>query len=237
MVWSGEKAEQEFAKGFSSGKSATRNDVDRGKRSKAIFREFAQQGRQILVFGPTGASKTSMVLDNLAKMKASYQTNSLWLTMTSTTSVESFITAVTFRLKLQREAQSLKPNEDSLSIGESKAISWISARQTKNAQRTTVERYAGIDDFAILEEVLFRRNTMLVVDGMENLSEQADRLRVRLAETAKNMSDDAIKYEDSYAKIVFVGTASTAGQLWHDVESLKSRLATVSVPYPNSMDD
>jgi len=240
MAWNSKKAEQELTKWFTPSKPATRNYVDRGTLDRTIFREFSQQGRQVLVFGPTGAGKTSMVLDNLGKLKSYYDTDYVRVTMTSTTSIASFIADVAYKLNLNREVQSIKTNEDSQGAeGGVKILSWFSANlseQTKNAQQTTVERYAGADDFAILEEALFKRNTVLVVDDMENLSGQADKLRIRLAEIAKNMSDDAVNYDDSYAKIVFVGIASTAEQLWHDVQSLKSRLATISVPYLNTIE-
>ena len=32
------------------------------------------------------------------------------------------------------------------------------------------ERYVGTDDLKILEEILFNRNTILVIDDIENLS-------------------------------------------------------------------
>lgn len=103
--------------------------------------------------------------------------------------------------------------------------------QANDQESTTQTEYTGVDDFAILEEVLFEQNIVLIVDDMENLSGEAEKLRIRLAEIAKNMSDDAVNYENSYAKIVFIGIAETADELWSDVTSLKSRLATIPVPY------
>lgn len=87
------------------------------------------------------------------------------------------------------------------------------------------------DDFSILKTELLTTNTVLIVDDMKNLTDIALPLRIRLAEIVKNMSDDAINYPNSYTKNIFVGIAETANQLWHDVQSLKSRLATIKVSY------
>jgi len=238
MSWNREKSEDELAKWFTPSKPATKNYVDRGTLDKTIFREFSQQGRQVLVFGPTGAGKTSMVLDNLAKLKKRYQTNFIRVTMTNATTMDSFIATIAFKLGLIRQVQVLETSEANQSVkGGIKLFNWFAAKtngQSTHTTQETSERYSGTDDFAIIEEALFKRNTVLVVDDMENLSKNADDLRIRLAEIAKNMSDDAVDYDDSYAKIVFVGIADTAEQLWHDVQSLKSRLATISVPYLNN---
>lgn len=72
MAWDKDQAESELAKWFTPSKPATKNYVERGTLDRTIFREFAQQGRQVLVFGPTGAGKTSMVLDNLERLKSRY---------------------------------------------------------------------------------------------------------------------------------------------------------------------
>ncbi|WP_334341455.1 ATP-binding protein [Companilactobacillus sp. HBUAS56275] len=232
MRWDRDKSENELTKWFTPSKPATKNYVGRGTLDRTIFREFSQQGRQVLVFGPTGAGKTSMVLDNLAKLKEKYGTNSIRVTMTNTTNLESFIADIANKLHLMRNVKTIETNEKSNNVdGSIKIFSW-SARG-KESQQDISEQYTGTDDFAILEEALFKSNTVLVVDDMENLSDEATDLRVRLAEIAKNMSDDAVNYEKSYAKIIFVGIANTAEQLWSDVQSLKSRLATISVPYLN----
>lgn len=237
MSWESSKAEEELTKWFTPSKPATKNYVGRGILDRTIFREFSQQGRQVLVFGPTGAGKTSMVLDNLAKLKEKYQTKSIRVTMTNTTTLDKFITDVAYKLNLTRNVQTIETtkNQHQANAG-FKMFQWVSfGIDSKNSEskQEVLEKYTGADDFAILEEALFKRNTVLVVDDMENLSDKASDLRIRLAEIAKNMSDDAVNYEDSYAKIVFVGIANTAEQLWSDVQSLKSRMATISVPYLN----
>jgi len=237
MVWNRKKAEVELTRWFTPSKPATKNYVDRGTLDRTIFREFSQQGRQVLVFGPTGAGKTSMVLDNLAKLEEQYQTKHIRITMTNKTTIDSFIADVANKLELNRQIQTVMTNEDSRKAeGSIKILNWFSTKfsgQNRRTQQAVNEQYTGSDDFLILEQALFKRNTVLVVDDMENLTDNATDLRIRLAEIAKNMSDDAVNYEKSYAKIVFVGIASTAEQLWHDVQSLKSRLATISVPYLN----
>ncbi|KZU11121.1 ATP-binding protein [Lactiplantibacillus argentoratensis] len=233
MKWNSEQAEAELTKWFTPSKPATRNYVGRGTLDRTIFREFAQQGRQVLVFGPTGAGKTSMVLDNLSKLKKTYATDYIRVSMTNSTTIESFIANVAYKLDLVRSVQTIKTAEahQNLEAGIKQWISLAASKQRTTTQQEVTEQYIGTDDFVILEEILFKRNTVLVVDDMENLSEQAQSLQIRLAEIAKNMSDDAVNYEDSYAKIVFVGIARTAEELWRDVQSLKSRLATISVPY------
>jgi len=156
--------------------------------------------------------------------------------MSNTTTIESFIADVAGRLRLSRVVQRIQTNEDGVQAEAKAGLRWFSLRaevQSQSTNQNITEQYMGNDDFAILEEVLFKRNTVLIVDDMENLSGEADSLRVRLAEIAKNMSDDAVNYENSYAKIVFVGIAETAKELWHDVQSLRSRLATIAVPYLN----
>lgn len=237
MTWNKNKAEVELNKWFTPSKPATKNYVDRGNLDRTIFREFSQQGRQVLVFGPTGAGKTSMVLDNLEKLKKQYHTNSVRVTMTKTTTLNSFIAEIARKLKVLRPIQTEEINEDDTTGNVGVNIGIVNAKineSGKTSVHNTLEPYAVEDGFSELEDILFRTNTVLVVDDMENLSEQAENLRTRLAEVAKNMSDDAVNYDESYAKIVFVGIADTAEQLWHDVESLKSRLATISVPYLNN---
>lgn len=238
MAWNSEKSEDALTKWFTPSKPATKNYVGRGTLDKTIFREFSQQVRQVLVFGPTGAGKTSMVLDNLAKLKDKYKTESIRVTMTNKTTTQSFIADVANELQLMHHIQDVEMNETSQKAeGGVTGWGWLSAkfsRQDRGSLQETSEQYSGTDDFAILEKTLFERNMVLVVDDMENLTDNANDLRIRLAEIAKNMSDDAVNYEKSYAKIVFVGIASTAEQLWKDVQSLKSRLATISVPYLNA---
>ena len=237
MAWDKDQAEGELAKWFTPSKPATKNYVERGTLDRTLFREFAQQGRQVLVFGPTGAGKTSMVLDNLERLKSRYGTTYIRVTMTNKTTIESFLADIAFKLGLTRQVQLVDTDESHSKVGGNfKLFHWFSVGadgENQRSQQRIVERYTGSDDFAILEEALFKRNTVLVVDDMENLTDTAEELRIRLAEIAKNMSDDAVNYEDSYAKIVFVGIATTAEQLWADVQSLKSRLATIAVPYLN----
>lgn len=233
MKWDMSQAEDALSNLFTPSMPATRNYVGRGNLDKFIFREFAQRGRQVLIFGPTGAGKTSMVLDNLNKLARLHQTDYIRVSMTNTTTIESFIGLVAAKLGLARQVQSVTTAETNhgLQAGLNKWISLGFSKQDKETQQEITEQYTGADDFAILEEVLFKRNTILVVDDMENLSTAAKNLKIRLAEIAKNMSDDAVNYEDSYAKIVFVGIASTAEELWNGVQSLQSRLATINVPY------
>lgn len=237
MVWKSNKAELALSKWFTPSKPATKNYVDRGTLDRTIFREFAQQGRQVLVYGPTGAGKTSMVLDNLEKLKAQYHTNSIRVTMTNATTLNSFIAEIAYKLNVMRSIQTEEVTENGQNANGKLNLGLLSANLGGNGKSTihnTSEPYPTADDFSILEDILFQSNTILVVDDMENLSDQADDLRTRLAEVAKNMSDDAVNYDDSYAKIIFVGIADTAEQLWSDVESLKSRLATIAVPYLNA---
>ncbi|VDG30378.1 ATP-binding protein [Lactiplantibacillus mudanjiangensis] len=240
MPWSekkGMQSEKSLGEWFTPSLPAVDNYVDRGILDKKIFREFAQKGRQVLVYGPTGAGKTSMVLDNLGRLQEQYQTKYVRVTMTNETTTESFIADVANQLNLERDVQVIKTDENGQSIkGGLKILKWfdISAGvQDKVSKQTITEHYTGTDDFSVLENVLFTTNTVLIVDDMENLTDAARPLRIRLAEIAKNMSDDAINYPNSYAKIIFVGIAETAEQLWHDVQSLKSRLATIKVPYLN----
>lgn len=112
MTWNKNKAEVELNKWFTPSKPATKNYVDRGNLDRTIFREFSQQGRQVLVFGPTGAGKTSMVLDNLEKLKKQYHTNSVRVTMTKTTTLNSFIAEIARKLKVLRPIQTEEINED-----------------------------------------------------------------------------------------------------------------------------
>lgn len=237
MSWDekkGAKAEKALIDWFTPSLPAVDNYVGRGILDKKIYREFAQRGRQVLVYGPTGAGKTSMVLDNLKRLKEQYKTNNIRVTMTNTTDITSFVAEVANKLDLKRDVQTTEADESSLGFKVGfKSLIGIGVDDKSSNQRVT-ERYTGTDDFSILEEVLFKTNTVLIVDDMENLSEKALPLRTRLAEIAKNMSDDAINYPNSYAKIVFVGIAATAEQLWDDVQSLKSRLATIKVPYLNN---
>lgn len=240
MPWNSKKgmqSEQSLGEWFTPSLPAVNNYVDRGTLDKKIFREFAQKGRQVLVYGPTGAGKTSMVLDNLARLNHQYQTKYVRVTMTNSTTTESFIADVANQLNLERDVQVTEPAENGESIkgefGLRRLLKISGELQDKVSKQVTTEHYSGTDDFSILEDVLFRTNTVLIVDDMENLTDNAQSLRIRLAEIAKNMSDDAVNYSTSYAKIVFVGIAETAEQLWNDVQSLKSRLATIKVPYLN----
>lgn len=204
--------------------------IKRDTQTKTIFREFSQSGRQILVFGPNSTRKTRLVLDNLSKLKSRYNTNNIWVTMTETTTVESFIADVFFKLHLTRQVQTPATSETHHSAhGSIHVLNWLE-KKDKNTQSAVTEQYIGIDDFVILATVLFKQNTVLVVDNMEKLTSSAEDLRTRLAEIAKNMADDAINFEDSHAKIIFIGMANTAEQLWQPVQSLKGRLATISVP-------
>lgn len=235
MVWSrNEDATDALNNGFTSSMSVVKNYVDRGdldrKLDRIIMREFSQRGRQVLVYGPIGVERTNVVLDYLKMLEKSHGTKSVRVTMSSKTTMESFTTDVVGKLHLSR----VQINEDGVEFKED--LCWFSLRselQSQSINQTITEQYRGVDDFVIIEEVLFRRNIVLIVDDMENLSNDADSLRVRLAEMAKNMSDDAINYENSYAKIVFIGIAKTAKELWNDVQSLRSRLATIAVPHLN----
>lgn len=233
MKWDISKAENAVSKLFTPSMPATRNYLSRGNLDKFIFREFAQRGRQVLIFGPKGAGKTSVVLNNLNKLAGLHQTAYVRVSMTNTTTIESFIGLVASKLSLARPVQSITTAEVDRNIqaGLTKWVSLGFSKQDKGTCQEVTEQYTGADDFAVLEEVLFKRNTILVVDDMENLSIAAKNLKIRLAEIAKNMSDDAVNYDDSYAKIVFVSIVSTAEELWSGVQSLQSRLATINVPY------
>ncbi|WP_204122133.1 MULTISPECIES: hypothetical protein [Levilactobacillus] len=85
----------------------------------------------------------------------------------------------------------------------------------------------GVDAFNLLARNLLESNMILVI--RELAIAQSTSLRIRLAEMAKSMSDDAINYENSYAKVIFTGPTDVVQQMWQDVPSLKSRMATISV--------
>ncbi|CAJ1227898.1 AAA family ATPase [Lactiplantibacillus xiangfangensis] len=208
MPWNSKKgmqSEQSLGEWFTPSLPAVNNYVDRGTLDKKIFREFAQKGRQVLVYGPTSAGKTSMVLDNLARLNHQYQTNYVRVTMTNSTTTESFIADVANQLNLERDVQVTEPAENGESIkgefGLRRLLKISGELQDKVSKQVTTEHYSGTDDFSILEDVLFRTNTVLIVDDMENLTDNAQSLRIRLAEIAKNMSDDAVNYSTSYAKL------------------------------------
>ncbi|NLR09067.1 MULTISPECIES: hypothetical protein [Lactobacillaceae] len=74
--------------------------------------------------------------------------------------------------------------------------------------------FAEINELSNLVELLLKTDTILVVENLENMPEKALSLRIRLAGMAKNLSDEAINYLDSYAKIIFTGVEETAAQLW-----------------------
>lgn len=236
MPWNSKKgmrSDQALDEHFTPSLPAVNNYVDRGALDKKIFREFAQKGRQILVYGPTGASRISMVLDNLDLLNQRYNTKYVRVTISNSTTTESFITDVTKQLNLERNVQVTKAaDNDAIIRGGVKFLNWSKASgevQNRVSKQVTTGHYCGTDDFSILENVLFTTNIILIVNDMENLTDDARSLRVRLAEIAKSMSDDAINYSTSHAKMVFVGTVEIAEQLWNDVRSLKSRLATIKV--------
>lgn len=218
---------------FTPTQPAKQNYVSRGKLDRLIERVFARKGTQILIYGPSGAGKTSMVIDNLGKLEKSYGTTYIRVTMSETTTTESFIANAAQSMGMVREVQRTTSTDingkANIAMG---LVKWLSASAELSSSKSvakTTEQYAGNDDFNVLKQALFKRNMILVVDDMEKLKDNG--LRTRLAEIAKNMSDESINYDDSWAKLVFVGIASTAEDLLNADMSLESRLATLAVPY------
>ncbi|BDZ32275.1 hypothetical protein RA086_13585 [Lactiplantibacillus sp. WILCCON 0030] len=166
--------------------------------NKTISREFSQQGLQILVFGSNDQVKTRFVHHYLDQLQKDCGTNHITMTLTSQTTLIGFLTEVTAKL------------ESSFSI------------KFPSSELLPVTNY-----FIALAEILFTHNVVLVVTDMTVSTEQTKHLKQYLANLAKNMSDDAINYADSHAKIIFIGNTETAEELWSDVQSLKSRLATI----------
>ncbi|TGD22725.1 hypothetical protein EGT49_08060 [Companilactobacillus suantsaicola] len=158
--------------------------------NKNIFREFSQQGRQILLYGADREEKMNTALENLSKLSEKYGTSFIKASVTRFSTVEDFTVDLFNKIHVQN-----------LDL---------------------------INGFTILEEELFKQNTVLVIDGMEEINNNIA-LREKLAELAKSMSDNSIYYENSYAKVIFIGTVNTAELLWNDVQSLKSRMATISI--------
>lgn len=105
MAWNADKASAALNKWFTPQTPAVANYVDRGKLDKTIYQAFAEQGSQVLVYGPTGAGKTSMVLDNLKKLEKQYGTKYVKVSMTNDITIDKFIGSVAQKLHLTRRMQ------------------------------------------------------------------------------------------------------------------------------------
>jgi len=235
MRLSSEQKETALNTWFTPAQPATKNYVSRGHLDKTIQRTFETKGQQILIYGQTGAGKTSMVIDNLNSLYTKYGTDNIRIQISETTTLDSFKADVAQALKLVRNVnQSQTKGVSGKVTASANLISWFSTSLQGTGQTSTTtstEFYSGNDEFAIIQEVLFKRDTILVIDDMEKLHDET--LRTRLAEVAKNMSDNSVSYSESYAKIIFVGIADTANQLIKADSSLESRLDTIEVPYLN----
>lgn len=207
----------------------SRHDVGQKALNKTLRRAFLQQGQQVLVIGSASVEKARVVLCNLHQLERTYAIHFVRIEITKSTTVERFIAAVSIQLGFARSTRTMT----TLVAGQkliANVQQWSSSAGTESKVVTepVTERYVGTDDFKILEEILFNRNTILVIDDIENLSADAQGLQAKLAELAKSMSNNAVDYEDPYAKLVFIGTVTTAAELRQVVQSLQAALIPIT---------
>lgn len=232
MTLSHDEQEKALNTWFTPSQPAKKNYVGRGHLDKVIERAFSRKGNQVLIYGKTGAGKTSLVFDNLSTLNRLYGTQYIRIQVSELMTIESFVADVAQALNLVREVNHTVSDSKNNKGGGKLSFKWLSFQgetSVTNNNSKVVEEYTGNDDFNIIKKVLLKRNTILFIDDMERMQDET--LRTRLAEIAKNMSDESADYYDSYAKIIFVGIASTADELMKADISLTSRLSTIEVPY------
>ena len=215
-----------LAKYFTPTIPAVHNYVNREKEDEEFYSALLQPGLQIIVYGPTGVGKTSMVWSALEKHKLNY----LMFPFDNTITKDNLCSKIMNKLGFEKKTQETVTNEKGLS-GEVSggATFWslvsfkgkLGANGKKVNTSVRVPYFSDADVDAVVD-ALHSTGCILYFDDLEKVRD--DEIRLMIAHMGKKLSDKAA-LEFSGAKIIYAGISQEVGKLITLDSSLRARLA------------
>lgn len=187
-----------------------------------------EDGTQILVWGESGAGKSSLVE---AVLKSRGQKRVRTRCEASTTYEQLLSSAFE---KIEARGLTGSTNQDTQSIGGGTQIGggpWAPASINANAnlEHARTDNYAPVVGAQLTSEALAQRMGALdVVWLLEDFHKLSSDVRARVADTLKVFSDEAVDYPK--LRIIMLGVAETAAQILQTPSNMRGRLADVPIP-------
>jgi Cdc6-like AAA superfamily ATPase len=215
-----------LANHFTPTSPAVHNYVNREKEDEEFSSALTQPGLQIIVYGPTGVGKTSMVWSTLEK----YGFNYLMFPFDTTITKENLCSKIMNKLGFEKRTQQTVSKEQGYN-GEVAAggTFWslitfkgkIGANGKKIQTDINVPYYSDADVDAVVD-ALHSTGCVLYFDDLEKVKD--DEIRLMIAHMGKKLSDKAA-IDFSGAKIIYAGISQEVSKLIALDSSLRARLA------------
>lgn len=220
---------------FTPSHPAIWNYVDRGDDEQRFIDGLLEPGLQVMVYGPTGVGKSSLVLSTLNKLELTHYTFPFDASISSSNLFAKIMQGLGFdrtqSKSNQNEATTTGAVEASGSLWQLLTFKGTVGRAAKKAVTTVSLPYFSEADADTVVDALISLDCIIFFDDMEKVKD--DETRQLLAHLGKKLSDKAASTK-TRAKVIYAGISQEVSKLVPADPSLRDRLADQLLkPLPN----
>ncbi|MEV8172674.1 ATP-binding protein [Microbacterium sp. NPDC077486] len=212
---------------FTPGQPADKGFVSRPQQEADLQNILVERGTQILVWGESGAGKSSLVRNVLKNVgQASITTR-----CEATTTYEQVLSSAFDRMNAM--AESGRSNQDNQTVSASTDIGGPVSPVTLQAGVSTevgsTTDYARVVPAQLTSEALaVRLGAKGLVWVIEDFHKVSPETRTRLADAMKVFSDESANFPQ--LRMIVLGVAETAGEILRAPSNMGGRLADIPIP-------
>lgn len=212
---------------FTPGQPADKGFVNRPQQEEDLTNILIERGTQILVWGESGAGKSSLVSNVLKRVGQPTITTRC----EATTSYEQVLSSAFDRLGAM--VQSGRSSQDTQTVGGGAElggpISPATIHTEASLEASLTEDYTRVVPAQLTSEALAARlGAKGLVWVIEDFHKVSPETRTRLADAMKVFSDESSNYPR--LRIIVLGVAETAGEILRAPSNMGGRLADIPIP-------
>lgn len=210
---------------FTPSSPAKENFVEREKINKRIVRAIQTKGMQIIIYGPSGAGKTTLIENKLLQ---TYEKHIKTSCMKGMTYNEVILDAFD-QLKLFYLAEETKSHTSSIDVNLKANFELINTQLKSNSSATAGEKQVRLIPPQLTAQNLARfmgaAGYCWILDDFHKIDTEN---KEELSQLMKVFMDSSVEYPE--LKIICVGAQNTARQVVYYDSEMKGRVAEIKVP-------
>ncbi|PPF23788.1 MULTISPECIES: AAA family ATPase [unclassified Rathayibacter] len=212
---------------FTPGRPANKGFVNRPQQESDFNSLLDDPGTQILVWGESGAGKSSLVSNVLKAREQEFITTRCTSTTTYDDILSSAFEQIGAMIRSSESTQETRSTSSGVEIGGSQSPVTISGNASFEGTRG--DEYSRVVSAQLTAEMLAPRlGAKKLVWMIEDVHKVSAAERAKLADAMKVFSDESPRFED--LRIIILGVAETAGDILRAPSNMSGRLADVRIP-------